>query len=169
VPVNSFRHRLIGLPVLTLSLVTVAGCSSADDSASVVVPSPDAKAAALCQNLDGVLPKKVDGLGRRDPEPASALTAGWGNPAIILRCGVARPPKMLDPKVAEGHDPDAVPGGVNGVKWLMEKEDGGAYRLTTASRLAYVEVTVAKGRDTSAVLIDLASAIKKAIPTGIAN
>ncbi len=168
-PVNSFRHRLIGLPALALSLITVAGCSSADDSAAAAVPSPDAKVAELCQNLDGVLPKKVDGLSRRDPEPASALTAGWGNPAIILRCGVARPPKMFDPKVAEGRDPDAVAGGVNGVKWLMERGNDGAYRFTTASRLAYVEVTVPKGRDTSGALIDLAPAVKKAIPEGIAD
>lgn len=171
-PVNSFRHRrrtLIGPPALALLLITAVGCSSADDSAAAAVPSPKAEAAELCRKLDGVLPKKVDGLGRRDPEPSSALTAGWGNPAIILRCGVVRPPKMLDPKVAEGRDPDAVPGGVNGVKWLMEKADGGAYRFTTASRLAYVEVTVPEGRDTSGALIDLASAVKKAIPKGIAN
>ncbi len=123
----------------------------------------------LCRNLDEALPSKVDGQDRRDPEPESALTAGWGNPPIILRCGVPRPPKMIDPKIAEGHDPDAVAGGVNGVDWLMEKQDDGAYRYTTASREAYVEVTVPKGRDSSGALIDLAPAVKKAIPEGIAD
>ncbi|CAM5377383.1 hypothetical protein SFUMM280S_00963 [Streptomyces fumanus] len=166
-PVNSFRHRLLGLPVLVL-LIAATGCSSSDDSPSVAVPSPDAKAAELCRNLDKVLPATVDGLGREDPEPGSALTAGWGNPLIILRCGVARPPKMTDPKVAEGGDRDAVAGGVNGVDWLMEKEDGGGYRFTCANREAYVEVTVPEGRDSSSVLIDLAPAVKKAIPEGIA-
>ena len=168
---NVFRHRhtsVLGLPALVL-LITAAGCSSADDSASAAVPSPGAKAGQLCRNLDKVLPAKVDGESREDPSPASALTAGWGDPAIILRCGVPRPPKMLDPKVAEGRDPDAVAGGVEGVKWLMEKQDGGGYRFTTASRLAYVEVTVPKDRDSSGVLIDLAPAIKKAIPEGIAD
>lgn len=168
---NSFRHRrrsVIGLPLLVL-LFTTAGCSSADDSASAAVPSPDAKTGKLCQNLDKVLPAKVDGERREDPSPASALTAGWGDPAIILRCGVPRPPKMLDPKVAEGRDADAVAGGVNGVRWLMEKQDDGGYRFTTALRRAYVEVSVPGGRDSSGVLIDLASAIKKAIPSGIAN
>ncbi|WP_369172605.1 DUF3515 domain-containing protein [Streptomyces sp. R28] len=169
---NSFRHRhtsVLGLPALVL-LITAAGCSSADDSASAAVPSPGAKAAKLCQNLDKVLPAKVDGERREDPSPASALTAGWGDdPAIILRCGVVRPPKMIDPKVAEGRDPDAVAGGVEGVKWLMEKQDGGGYRFTTASRRAYVEVTVGQGRDSSSVLIDLAPAIKKAIPAGVAD
>ncbi|MFI1001656.1 DUF3515 domain-containing protein [Streptomyces galbus] len=165
---NSLRHRPIGLPALALLLVTV-GCSSADDGASAAVPSPDAKAAALCQKLDGVLPATVDDESREDPEPASALTAGWGNPAIILRCGVPRPPKMLDPAVPQGRDADAVAGGVDGVDWLMEKEGDGAYRFTTASRLAYVEVTVPADRDSSGALVDLAPAIKKAIPEGIAD
>jgi hypothetical protein len=169
--VNSFRHRhfsVIGLPALVL-LITAAGCSAADGSASAAVPSPGATTAALCRDLDKVLPAKVDGAGRADPSPASALTAGWGDPAIILRCGVARPPKMSDPKVAEGRDDDAVAGGVNGVRWLMEEQGDGGYRFTTALRRAYVEVTVPKGRDSSGVLIDLASAIKKAIPEGIAD
>ncbi|WP_031485175.1 DUF3515 domain-containing protein [Streptomyces bicolor] len=168
---NVFRHRhtsVLGLPALVL-LITAAGCSSADDSASAAVPSPGATATRLCQNLDKVLPAKVDGESREDPSPASALTAGWGDPAIILRCGVVRPPKMSDPKVAEGRDADAVAGGVDGVRWLMEEQGDGGYRFTTALRRAYVEVTVPEGRDTSGVLIDLASAIKKAIPGGIAD
>ncbi|MDX3568892.1 DUF3515 domain-containing protein [Streptomyces bobili] len=165
---NAFRPRPVVLPPLALLLAAV-GCSSADGDVSAAVPSPSATVTELCRNLDRALPSAVDEQHRRDPSPASALTAGWGNPAIILRCGVERPPKMIDPKVATGADPDAVAGGVNGVNWLMEKGDDGAYRFTTASRLAYVEVTVPEGRDTSGALIDLASAVKKAIPEGIAD
>ncbi|GAA2525565.1 hypothetical protein GCM10010423_19250 [Streptomyces levis] len=172
-PVNSFRHRhrrvlrVFRLPALAL-LITAAGCSSADDSASAAVPSPDAGVTKLCRDLDKVLPAKVDGERREDPEPASALTAAWGSPAIILRCGVPQPPKMVDPKVAEGRDADAVAGGVNGVDWLMEKQ-GDAHRFTTANRKVYVEVQVPEGVDSSGVLIDLAAAVKKAIPKGIAS
>ncbi|MGW3421887.1 DUF3515 domain-containing protein [Streptomyces phaeochromogenes] len=166
-----FRHRRLsypGLPALVL-LIAATGCSSADDNTRTAVPSPGTKATELCQNLDKSLPAKVDGLDREDPEPRSALTAGWGSPAIILRCGVQRPPKMVDPRVADGGDPDAVGGGVNGVGWLMEKRDDGSTRFTSAQRLAYVEVTVPEGRDTASVLVDLAGAIKKAIPKGIAD
>ncbi|WP_055524326.1 DUF3515 domain-containing protein [Streptomyces graminilatus] len=165
---NFFRHRPLALPALAL-LIIATGCSSADDSASVTVPEPDGTAMKLCRNLHKALPAKVDGLGRDDPGPRSALTAGWGSPAIILRCGVERPPKMTDPKVALGSDPKAVGGEVNGVGWLMEREDGGSSRFTTSSRLAYVEVTVPSGRDTSGVLVDLAAAIKKTVPEGLAN
>ncbi|MFE7814099.1 DUF3515 domain-containing protein [Streptomyces sp. NPDC057433] len=165
---SSFRHRHAVLPALAL-LITAVGCSSADDSASAAVPSPDAKAAQLCQNLDQVLPAEVDGENRDDPEPASALTAGWGGEAIILRCGVGQPPKMVDPQVAGGNDPEALAGGVDGVDWLMEQQDDGTHRFTTASREAYVEVRVTDGRDSTGVLIDLAPAVKEAIPEGIAS
>ncbi|MFJ7968119.1 DUF3515 domain-containing protein [Streptomyces sp. NPDC096324] len=168
---NFFRHRHTaspGLPVLA-ALIAIAGCSSADDSASVAVPSPDTKVTELCRNLDKALPRTVDGRRREDPEPRSALTAGWGSPAIILRCGVERPVKMSDPKVPTGEDPKAVAGGVNGVDWLMEPQDDGTTRLTTASRLAYVQVTVPKDEDATGVLVDLAPSVKKAIPEGIAD
>lgn len=154
-------------------LITVSGCSSADDSATVAVPSPDAKTAGMCRALHEVLPNKVDGRSRNDPEPRSAYTAGWGSPAIILRCGIVRPPKMIDPDVATGDDPNAVGGGVDGVDWLMEKEDNGTYRFTTANRKAYVQLILPKqlaGQDDSAgVLTDLASSVKKAIPSGTAS
>lgn len=161
-PVNLFRSRLFGLPALAL-LISATGCSSADDSASAAVPSPDAKVTKLCQNLDERLPPKVDGLDREDPEPRSTLTAGWGGPAIILRCGVERPAEMLDPKASTTE--------VNGVAWLVQEQDDGSYVFTTGLREAYVEVgfseeQAAKG---AGPLVDFAQPIKKAIPEGIAN
>jgi hypothetical protein len=160
--VNIFRHRPLGLPVLAL-LITATGCSSSDGNTSATVPSPDSKVTKLCQNLDKVLPRKVAGLDRNDPEPRSALTAGWGSPAIILRCGVTRPAEMDDPE-ADGVE-------VNGVGWLLQKQHDGSFHFTTTLRTAYVEVSVPKARteDGMAPLVDLAPAIKKAIPKGIAS
>ncbi|MFH0173057.1 DUF3515 domain-containing protein [Streptomyces cacaoi] len=159
---NLFRHRPIGLPSLALLLAAV-GCSSADGDTSAAVPSPSASVTKLCRNLDEALPSTVDDLGRGDPSPASALTAGWGNPAIILRCGVERPDKMSDEN-ADGVE-------VDGVGWLLEEQDGGAFRFTTTLRRAYVEVTIPKDRtgDGMAPLVDLAPSVKKAIPEGIAD
>lgn len=159
---RSFRHRLLGLPVLA-ALIAAAGCSSSDDSATAAVPSPDTAVTKLCRNLDRNLPRKVDGLSRQDPRPASALTAGWGSPAIILRCGVPRP--------AEMNDPDADAAEVNGVTWLLQKQGDGSFHFTTTLRLAYVEVTIPAKRTDRGVapLVDLAPAVKKAIPEGIAD
>ena len=115
----------------------------------------------------------MNGQRRADPEPRSVYTAGWGNPAIILRCGIVRPPKMIDPKVAQGQDPDAIAGGVNGVDWLMEKQGDGTWHFTTAGRKAYVQVSLPKKLsgpdDSTQVLEDLAAAVKKAIPEGMAS
>ncbi|MGI5194596.1 DUF3515 domain-containing protein [Streptomyces sp. CA-288835] len=159
---NSFRSRLFGLPALAL-LISATGCSSADDSASAAVPSPDAKVTKLCQNLDERLPPKVDGLDREDPEPRSTLTAGWGGPAIILRCGVERPAEMLDPKASTTE--------VNGVAWLVKEEDDGSYVFTTGLRKAYVEIGFSKEQAAKGAgpLVDFAQPIKKAIPEGIAD
>ncbi|MEU6573789.1 DUF3515 domain-containing protein [Streptomyces sp. NPDC046805] len=159
---NIFRHRPLGLLAPAL-LITAAGCSSAGGGATVEVPTPDAKAAGSCRNLHTALPPKLDGLDRDDPGPRSVYTAGWGSPAIILRCGVERPKEMNDPEA------DGV--GVNGVDWLLQKQDDGSFRFTTTLREAYVEVTIPKDRTAHglAPLTDLAKPIKKAIPEGIAH
>ncbi|MDN5382214.1 MULTISPECIES: DUF3515 domain-containing protein [Streptomyces] len=159
---SSLRHRLSGLPLLAL-LAAAVGCSSSDGSAAVAVPSPDATVTGLCRNLDEALPRTVDGLSREDPRPASALTAGWGSPAIILRCGVPRPAAMDDPE-ADGVE-------VNGVGWLMQQQDDGSFRFTTTLRVAYVEVTIPVERSAHgmAPLVSLAPAIKKTIPEGVAD
>ncbi|MFF1696934.1 DUF3515 domain-containing protein [Streptomyces sp. NPDC058257] len=156
------RRCLVSAPALAL-LIASAGCSSADEGVGTAVPTPDGKVTELCRNLDKQLPKKVDGLERADPEPKSELTAGWGDPAIILRCGVARPPKMKDPEA------DGVT--VDGVNWLLEEQDDGSFRFTSTLREAYVEVTLPKERAGNGVspLTDLAAPMKEAIPKGIAS
>lgn len=155
------RRCLVSAPALAL-LIASAGCSSADEAAKAAVPSPDGKVTELCRNLDKRLPKKVDGLGRADPEPKSELTAGWGDPAIILRCGVARPTKMNDPEA------DGVT--VDGVNWLLDEQDDGSFRFTSTLRKAYVEITLPKERagDGVSPLTDFAVPVKKTIPKGIA-
>ncbi|MEU6480615.1 DUF3515 domain-containing protein [Streptomyces sp. NPDC047017] len=157
------RHRLLGPPAAFAALIITTGCSSSDDSATAAVPSPDTAVAKLCRNLDRALPQKVDGLSRHDPRPASELTAGWGSPVIILRCGVPRPAAM--------NDPDADGAEVDGVGWLLQKQGDGSFRFTTTLRTAYVEVTLPESRTGHGVapLVSLAPAIKKAIPEGIAD
>ncbi|MFF4900669.1 DUF3515 domain-containing protein [Streptomyces sp. NPDC001068] len=160
---KTFRHRPSGLPVLAVLMIATAGCSSADDPPSAAVPRPGAAVAKLCRNLDEGLPKRVEKLARRDPEPASVLTAGWGNPAIILRCGVERPAKMADPE-ADGVE-------VDGVGWLLEQQPDKSFHFTTTLRKAYVEVTIPAERtgDGLAPLANLAPAVEHAIPKGVAD
>ncbi|MFD8566139.1 DUF3515 domain-containing protein [Streptomyces sp. NPDC059639] len=145
-------------------VASAAGCSSTADAPEAAVPTPEASVTKLCRNLDKVLPQKLDGLERNDPEPSSELTAAWGSSAIILRCGVPWPDAAADN--------DSNPATVDGVEWIVEELDSGARRMTTGSRLAYVEVTIPKDQVAevgAGPLVDLAKPIKKAIPKGIAD
>jgi hypothetical protein len=153
--VTSFGRRSLILPAAAV-LVAAAGCSSTDASASITVPSPPAEEAALCRALDGELPDSVDGHDRDDPEPSSELTAGWGDAAIVLRCGVTRPVGMSDPQ-GQGVE-------VDGVNWLLEERDDGP-RFTTTYRETYVEVTLgSRYMHDIGPLTDLAGPVKKTVP-----
>ncbi|MEV4684118.1 DUF3515 domain-containing protein [Streptomyces kurssanovii] len=152
---TSFGRRPLILSAAAV-LVAAAGCSSTDASASITVPSPPAEEAALCRALDGELPDSVDGHDRDDPEPSSELTAGWGDAAIVLRCGVARPVGMSDPQ-GQGVE-------VDGVNWLLEERDEGP-RFTTTYRETYVEVTLgSRYMHDIGPLTDLAGPVKKTVP-----
>lgn len=64
-----------------------------------VVPAPSA-GSADCTRLLAALPEKLDGgdmgaLERRQlVAPAPAGTAGWGEPPVVLRCGLDRPAEL---------------------------------------------------------------------------
>lgn len=85
----SLRTR--GAVVSALLLVpAVAGCSGSGpvevDSSSVNVADR-----ATCETFLENVPATLVGQERRDVEPADALAAAWGDPAITLTCGVSLP------------------------------------------------------------------------------
>ncbi|MFE6224373.1 MULTISPECIES: DUF3515 domain-containing protein [unclassified Streptomyces] len=153
-------HRPYGLlaPAAVL-LAAVTGCS-ADARASVPVPTPPAAEAALCRALAEELPETVAGQERSDPSPDSGLTAGWGDGAIVLRCGVPRPEKMSDPQA------EAV--SAEGVRWMLERTEGGGPRFTSVYRKTYVEVTLGERYAHDAgPLADLAGPVDRTVPCAL--
>ncbi|MGW0390105.1 DUF3515 family protein [Streptomyces sp. NPDC003042] len=161
----SLHRRRLRLPAL-LALLALAGCAPGDSEARVdPPPAPPADVAGLCAALHEELPRTVAGLARTPTEPASDLTASWGGSAIVLRCGIPKPPAMADPK-QEGVE-------VNGVAWLLEKRPdsaGGGFRFTTGARLAYTEVRVDKQHATDAgMLVELSGAVAATVPVGISS
>jgi hypothetical protein len=60
---------------------------------TVIPPPSHASADTPCSKVIGPLPLRLDGLSVRDTatNPASPFVVAWGNPAIVLRCGVNRP------------------------------------------------------------------------------
>ncbi|MFF2600932.1 DUF3515 domain-containing protein [Streptomyces californicus] len=130
---RSPRSMFLG-PSASVLVLAAAGCSLSDAQPPVPVPTPSSEAAAYCASLHEELPETVLDQERSDPSPDSELTAGWGDGAIVLRCGVPRPAKMDDPQ-AQGVEAD-------GVQWMLEESEGSGPRFTTTYRKAYVEVTL---------------------------
>lgn len=147
-----------------LALLAVAACSPGGSGAARVEPPPPppAEVAGLCAALHEELPDSVAGLERTVTEPPSALTAAWGGSAIVLRCGIPKPPAMADPDQEGVH--------VNGVAWLLEKLDDGGFRFTTGGREAYTEVVVDKEHATDAgMLVGLSTAVAATVPEGVSS
>ncbi|MDX2814401.1 DUF3515 domain-containing protein [Streptomyces sp. NPDC006207] len=158
------RVALVSLSAVACSFAAAVWISASGGAAGgVAVPSPSASAARMCGALHDALPRKVDGLSKRSVSPVSDLTAGWGDPTVVLRCGVPRP-EMLTPGSA-AYNPTADAVEVNGVSWLIEKTDDG-YRFTTTGRRTFVEVTVpAKYAPEVDPLTDLGRAVETTIPS----
>jgi hypothetical protein len=117
----------------------------------VAVDVPDAPGPG-CARLHEALPDEVDGRDRRDTEPASRRTAAWGDPPLLLRCGVPRPP---------GLTPTSEVLEVDGVEWFLT-ERSRAFVFTTVRRTPYVEVRVPGSTPrerATAPLVDLADAV----------
>jgi hypothetical protein len=105
-------------------------------------PVPSPAVAAQCSALVQALPDTVDGEDRRDVAPADALGAAWGDPAIVLSCGVDRPAALRRSSSCFV---------VDGVGWLATRhgtevtgsdQAGGTLTFTTIGRSAYVELSV---------------------------
>ncbi len=131
--------------------------SSCAGQAVDVDPPPAApRTASVCAELSDRLPDTVlREEDRRATTPVSELTAAWGDPGIVLRCGVTRP---------AGLTPTSQILAVNHVDWLAEELPDG-YRFTSIGRAAYVEVQVPDDYAPEVdPLVYLADAVKAAVP-----
>jgi hypothetical protein len=134
----------VASPALPLS-----GCSSA-----VEVGGPT-RGPAQCRALVRELPDTVDGQTRRDVQPQQALAAAWGDPAIVLRCGVPAPGALTAASSCAE---------VNGVGWFAEQR-ADAWRFTTIGRSANVQVQVPYDYQPAAdALVDLAADVREQVP-----
>lgn len=123
---------------------------------------PEPGTDSVCAGLVAALPEVVDDAVRRDvslgtdgADGASATVAAWGQPPIILRCGVAEP---------TGVDPTFAVLEVAGVRWRAVPGDGGTF-FYTADRVAVVEVGVpSEYAPEGDVLVDLAPAVRDTVP-----
>jgi len=134
------------------------GCSGGSSGPLTVnPPSPAGQVATVCGALHDALPRRLDGRPTTPVSPKSALTAAWGDPAVVLRCGVGKPAELLP--TSETID-------VNDVRWFFH-DTKDAYIFTTYGRAAFVEVRVPKSvprEQATAPLVDLARPVLDSVP-----
>ncbi len=159
------RHRLAsGLAVGVI--LSLAGCGSGSGAVEVTAPSPTGKAKDQCAALIEDLPVTVLGEKARDVTPADRSAAAWGDPPIVLRCGVQRPSALVATSACFE---------VNGVGWLATQNGRevagdepvkGTMTFTTIGRAAYVEVSVpdVEGHSAADPLTAFAHPIQHTIP-----
>ena len=153
------------LTLLTVGLLTVglvAGCTGSSDepapAATGPVPAPPPAslppaAAAACADLLAALPGELDpGVRRRPVEGDDPRAAAWGDPAVVLLCGVPRPDR-----------PDE-PASVNGVLWSV-RDVGAGFLWTTSELGVAVSVEVPDAYDNPAELVNpLAEPLRSTLP-----
>jgi hypothetical protein len=127
---------------------------------TVAAPPSDAAALVPCTKVLEGLPTQVYGLDARQvvSTPSSPFVVGWGNPAVVLRCGVARPK-------------DLVPGS-SALYFSATGADGPYYDVTssgddeiytTIDRAVYIQISIPT-KYSSGPLPALSQIIAKAIP-----
>jgi hypothetical protein len=137
--------------VVVLAAV-LAGCGA------VHLHDPEVSAAdrKACTALVDDVPHRVSERPRRETKGGD-LGAAWGDPAIVLTCGVGAP---------EGYQPGSPCQRANGVDWFVPEDQIADQDkdvvLTTIGRKPSVEVVVpAEYRPPAATMVDLAEVIKK--------
>jgi hypothetical protein len=128
---------------------------------TVSAPPSNAATVAPCTKVLAQLPVSLGGLAGRvvHPQPDSPFVVAWGDPAVVLRCGVARPVDLVAGSSAETILTD-------GVDFLVKpraEADKDPYVFTVIDRAVYVEVQVPVSY-TQPPTAPIADAIAKALP-----
>lgn len=125
---------------------------------SVSAPTPSAAAIEPCAQVLSELPVDLDGNQPRQVHPypdEGAPAVAWGNPPIVLQCGVARPKEL----VASSGDEAFL---INAVAWLPVA-DSKQTVWTAVDRAVYIRVSVPKSYP-QPPLATISDAIAKALP-----
>ena len=118
-------------------------------------PPANAAADAPCQGVEQKLPITLAGLGGRPALSSWAYVDAWGDPAVVLRCGVPRPAGL-----SPGSSAQII--AIDGVNWLPVQQSKQTV-WTSVDRAAYVEVSVPRSY-TQPPLAPISDAIAAALP-----
>lgn len=150
-----FSAQLLGVLLGSAVIGFMSGCSSPVDLGSgwdIEAPSTQ------CDEVLAALPVTVGGELARETTPSELPGAAWGDPPIVLRCGVPRP---------SGLTPTSSLTTIDGVNWLAEPLTNGvmftSVPVDSADPALYVSVSVPSDyAPEGSLLVDVAPAILSA-------
>jgi hypothetical protein len=120
----------------------------------VEVPPVTPEADASCPALMSTLPLELAGQPSRRVQSDSPYAYAWGDPPVVLICGVDRP---------AGYVAGASAIQINGVQWYVDTGDPDTTVWTTIDRTVYVQISLPASVD-SAPVTALTTQIAKALP-----
>jgi len=158
--------------ILALLFATLSGTTGGADSTAnptngalppVTASAPPHAAAdsAACTKVLEQLPVALGSLQPRvvHTKPDTPDVVAWGNPPVVLACGVDRP-KSLQP----GSSVEDILGGDDAGPYYDVTESGSAAVWTTVDRAVYIAITVPVKYQGADVLPPLSKAIAAALP-----
>jgi hypothetical protein len=120
----------------------------------VQVPAVTPEAEASCPALMSGLPLELNGEASRRVKSDSPYAYAWGDPPIVLVCGVDRPAGWVIGAAAIQ---------INGVQWYVDTSDPDTTVWTTVDRPVYVQISLPATVD-SAPVTALTPQIAQALP-----
>lgn len=148
------RIRRLAIVAGALALVAaLSGCSTTIH----LEPADDANNPA-CANVSVLLPVAVGDLDRVWTD--AQATGAWGEPTVVLRCGVEPPAPSIDVCTTIG-----------GVDWLVLEQEDERQRLVTYGRDPAVEVVIRRGEaiDFRAIVETLSTSIQSGLEPSTAK
>lgn len=139
--------RSVGIAALASGAIVLTGCSSA-----IEVTAPPAADSPACDAAAAHWPSEVAGQEPTATDPTHSAVRAWGDPAIVVRCGVSALGPTEDPCVV-----------VDDIDWVAEELDDGT-RLTTFGRDPALEVLVPDAYDPAALLLPAFTDAAGALP-----
>lgn len=141
-------RRLAALAGAVALAAILSGCSTTVH----LEPAADANNPA-CASVSVLLPETVGGFDRVWTD--AQATGAWGDPTIVLRCGVEPPaPSAL------------VCTTLGGVDWLVLEQEEERQRLVTYGRDPAIEVNIRRGEQID--FQSIVDTISKSIQSGLA-
>jgi hypothetical protein len=120
----------------------------------VDVPPVTAEADAACPALMSALPLELAGKQSRPVQSNSPFAYAWGDPPVVLVCGVDRP---------AGFVAGAGLIQIDAVQWYVDDTDPDTVVWTAVDRSVYVRLSIPSSQD-SAAATELSDVIATALP-----